>query len=470
MKRIVILVFVVSTAAFGWGSTGHKIINRNAVIHLPPSMQKFIDQQSFLETHSTDPDTRKNTSDTAMFSEQYRHYLDVDNYPNFHSLSRSFDTLVATYGWSRVKNNGTNPWAIVKWMDSLTALLKNGDWNTAYQVAADLGHYVADPHQPLHACENYDGQQTGNSGIHSRYETTMINNFQSQITITKDSVKYIDDVYGFVFAFILKSNSLTDSIFHADTYAKAQSGGSYNTTYYNALWQRLGDMTKAQFQSATIDLADLWYTAWVNAGLLPKPPSEFFVWSPNISFGNVLIGTNEVDSFYIKNPGASRLTIDSVQTTSTLYAITPSSASIASFDSAKFYISFSPVTADEVKDTALFYDNSDGSPHAIALDGNGVLTAVETRPFEPCEFSLSQNYPNPFNPTTQLRFTIASFEMVTLKVYDILGRLVATLVNERKSPGTYDVQFDGSSLPSGVYFYQLQAGKFSSTKKLMLLR
>lgn len=272
MKKYYSIVLLFSIQMmFGWGSTGHKIINKNAINHLPPSMQQFINQQSFLELHSTDPDTRRMGSDTAMFSEQYRHYLDVDEYPNFKQLDRNFSNLVVTYGWTRVKGNGTNPWALVEWMDSLTAQLKRGDWNASYQTAADIGHYVADPHQPLHAAVNYDGKLTGNNGIHSRYESTMLNNFQGQISVTKDSVTYIEDIYGFAFDYILKSNSLIDSIFHADNAAKAVTNGSYSTQYYDILWQRLGDMTKAQIQSATIDLASLWYTAWVNAGLLSMP-------------------------------------------------------------------------------------------------------------------------------------------------------------------------------------------------------
>lgn len=272
LKHSLLFLFA-AQIMFGWGFTGHKIINKNAVKHLPPSMQKFIDQQSFLETHSTDADSRRNNSDTTMFSEQYRHYLDVDDYPNFKNLDRNFSTLVTLYGWSRVKSNGTNPWALVQWMDSLTAQLKRGDSTASYQTAADIGHYCGDPHQPLHAAINYNGQLTGNTGIHSRYETTMLNNFQAQISVTKDSVQYVSDVYGFAFDYIIKSNALVDSILRADNLAKAASGGSYNTLYYNTLWQQLGEMTKAQIQLATVNLASLWYTAWVNAGLLPNPTS-----------------------------------------------------------------------------------------------------------------------------------------------------------------------------------------------------
>lgn len=271
MKFVLVGLMFVGQLLFAWGSTGHKIINKNAVKHLPVSMQKFIDQQSFLEQHSTDPDTRRNSSDTAMFSEQYRHYLDVDDYPNFKQLDRNFSTLVNTYGWKRVKENGTNPWALVQWMDSLTAQLKRGDWNASYQTAADIGHYVGDPHQPLHATVNYNGQLTGNNGIHSRYESTMLNNYQSEFVITKDSVQYVDDIYGFAFNYIIESNALIDSIFRADNAAKTATSGSYSTQYYSLLWQQLGAMTKAQIQTATVNLASLWYTAWVNAGLLAKP-------------------------------------------------------------------------------------------------------------------------------------------------------------------------------------------------------
>jgi hypothetical protein len=98
----------------------------------------------------------------------------------------------------------------------------------------------------------------------------------------------------------------------------------------------------------------------------------------------------------------------------------------------------------------------------------------------PSQFVLEQNYPNPFNPSTKIQFTIVSTQsgsasggnrqLTFVKVYDVLGREVATLVNEVKEPGTYTVQFDGSNLASGVYFYRLQAGTYVETKKLLLLR
>ena len=106
---------------------------------------------------------------------------------------------------------------------------------------------------------------------------------------------------------------------------------------------------------------------------------------------------------------------------------------------------------------------------------DGIVSAVETENNLPLEFALSQNYPNPFNPTTKIKYSIASVEThrdasVQLKVYDVLGREAATLVNETKKPGEYEIEFNAATLPSGVYFYQLKAGEFIQTKKMILLK
>ena len=94
----------------------------------------------------------------------------------------------------------------------------------------------------------------------------------------------------------------------------------------------------------------------------------------------------------------------------------------------------------------------------------------------PTIFSLEQNYPNPFNPFTTIKFSIPqnvgneNFRSVQLKIYDMLGNEIATLVDEQKSPGTYEIKFNGSDYTSGIYFYKLKAGIFSETKKLVLMK
>jgi len=103
--------------------------------------------------------------------------------------------------------------------------------------------------------------------------------------------------------------------------------------------------------------------------------------------------------------------------------------------------------------------------------GDTTVVSIEgVTPNLPTEFSLSQNYPNPFNPTTTIKFTISDLRFTILKVYDVLGNEIATLVNEEKSSGEYEVEFSGKGLPSGVYFYQLRTGGFVDTKKLILIK
>jgi len=88
----------------------------------------------------------------------------------------------------------------------------------------------------------------------------------------------------------------------------------------------------------------------------------------------------------------------------------------------------------------------------------------------PTEYKLYQNYPNPFNPSTNIKYQIVNNRFVTLRIYNILGKEISTLVNEKQFPGVYEVTFDGSNLPSGVYFYQLTAGDYRETKRLVLIK
>jgi Secretion system C-terminal sorting domain len=106
---------------------------------------------------------------------------------------------------------------------------------------------------------------------------------------------------------------------------------------------------------------------------------------------------------------------------------------------------------------------------------NGTTGIERNRKDHPYGFELSQNYPNPFNPTTVISYSIPSgetqnFASVQLKVYDMLGRVAATLVNKEQTPGNYKVQFNGSSLPSGVYLYRLTCNNFTKSKSMILLK
>jgi hypothetical protein len=138
--------------------------------------------------------------------------------------------------------------------------------------------------------------------------------------------------------------------------------------------------------------------------------------------------------------------------------------------------------------TAMVGGNGDNFVGAVWVFTRSGTPVREEAANIPSQFALEQNYPNPFNPSTKIQFTIVSAQsgsasakktadgsggnrqLTTLKVYDVLGREVATLVNEVKEPGTYTVEFNASSLASGVYFYRLTAGSYVATQKMILMR
>ncbi|HAX48547.1 MAG TPA: hypothetical protein DCX92_06140 [Bacteroidetes bacterium] len=103
------------------------------------------------------------------------------------------------------------------------------------------------------------------------------------------------------------------------------------------------------------------------------------------------------------------------------------------------------------------------NPGALLSNGNNGSSLPEN-------YSLEQNYPNPFNPSTGIKFSIPKSNNVTLKVYDLTGRVVASLVNEYKPAGSYEVTFDASALSSGVYYYSISSGEFTETRKMVLVK
>ena len=117
-----------------------------------------------------------------------------------------------------------------------------------------------------------------------------------------------------------------------------------------------------------------------------------------------------------------------------------------------------------------FSHAGDKYSNMIALYTNFTTDVDDESNSLPSEFVLSQNFPNPFNPSTNIQYAVGSKQFVSLKVYDILGKEIATLVNEEKTSGNYKVTFDASSQPSGIYFYQLKAGNFIETRKMVLLK
>ena len=243
-----------------WGWDTHRFINEHAVDYLPPEMAFFKTHQDFLTEHAPDPDKTKNRPG-------YWHYIDIDNYPEFFSgtLPTDMTKLIGLYDAKTVTDNGIVPWAIGYEIDSAQTLMSDGQWDMSWQALADLGHYVADSHQPLHLTANYNGQLTGQTGIHSRYETQMINPHLENFPLPEGTAKYWENVNDSVFQYIQTYFSGVTQIMAADSDATA-ADPSQDSAYYAIMWEQLDSLTVKAVDQAILDLASIWYTTWVNAG------------------------------------------------------------------------------------------------------------------------------------------------------------------------------------------------------------
>jgi|GEM_PF-238451 len=261
---LLILLHLANAQDAKWGWVMHRYINAEAVDHLPANMSFFKDQQDYLSTHSVDPDQDDFPG--------YYHYIDIDNYPEFFqgTLPHDWDAMVSKYGESVVIDNGTVPWVIDEWINMLSALMSSGDWDNAWQVAAELGHYVADSHQALHLTRNYNGQYTGNYGIHSRYETQLFYSYLDSVPDFKATGVYWENVLDSVFQYIDDIYPYVDSIMIADDLATSQDP-EYHSEYYDIMWSELKTVSIDAIHKSIINLASIWVTAWGNAGR-PLPP------------------------------------------------------------------------------------------------------------------------------------------------------------------------------------------------------
>jgi hypothetical protein len=249
-----------------WGSKGHRIINRESADNYPQSLSFLKPAWTNIVTlNASEADYRKDTDP----NEAPKHYIDIDNYPEFlqtGEISQSFDSVVALHGYAFVIDQGILPWATIIAFDSLKACFERYDWSKAALFAADLGHYIGDGHMPLHITRNYNGQYTGQTGIHSRYETQMVSRYESQLVFPADSAYYINNVSDFVFSYIYTNYAYVDSVLIADAEAHEAAGNVTSDAYYQALWTKSGPFTIGLLRQASYSLADLIYTAWVNAG------------------------------------------------------------------------------------------------------------------------------------------------------------------------------------------------------------
>jgi hypothetical protein len=195
-----------------------------------------------------------------------------------------------------------------------------------------------------------------------------------------------------------------------------------------------------------------------------------------IEFGSVNNGDAEKLSFEVENQGSAQLEVGvylsdnangvfSILEGAGESVLDPSETMVVS-------VEFTPDDEGDFKGLIEIKHSAENeaNPVEVALSGGGMLTSSDDLAGLPTEFSLEQNYPNPFNPVTQISYQLPEQTDVTLRVYNVLGQYVATLVNTTQSPGEYSVSFDASDLSSGTYIYRLEAGNYVETNTMTLLK
>ena len=220
--------------------------------------------------------------------------------------------------------------------------------------------------------------------------------------------------------------------------------------------------------------AGVTYGAPVVIGSLPSRDEYWF------DAQHYIFGSGGVDLIYYSDTlqaGAPTNATDRMYYTSAAITTPGTFAASTQFSehapgwSANGYIPFLVEYYDVNGDAAAFWIGQDGANKRLYMDRLSAITGVSSTGNEiPEKFNLGQNYPNPFNPVTNINFSLPKSGLVTLKIFDVMGREVATLVNKDINAGSYTVDFDASRLSSGVYFYRLTAGEFTDTKKLMLIK
>lgn len=295
----VLLIVGLPAAAFAWAGVQHVQIGRAAGRNVPADMAAFREFSRPMAFPSIFPDLWR-LSDPA---EGPRHYFEPDRLPdgfNLFDLSPNrldaFETQIA----ERPDMIGIAPWTIMDLMDDMTESMRTNDWLWAARCGAALSHYLADLHMPLHCTRNYNGQETGQHGVHSRLESDMTKAFFRYENLVPPPAVYLDNPFLAVLGWTAESLAVVPAILRADLIATRAAGGRTDTEpYYLKLWELTGDIVTERLSSAAGNLSSIWYTAWVNAGRPPIP--EAFDELPAFSvFSGVGIDPPEIDGQHVR--------------------------------------------------------------------------------------------------------------------------------------------------------------------------
>ena len=283
MRKILLAVILLLLYhnSFCWGFYAHRKINYFAVFLLPPEMMVLYKPHiDFLEEHAVDPDKRR----YAIAEEGPRHFIDIDHYGSFpyDSLPRKWNDAVARYSEDTLRAYGIVPWWLQIMLYRLTDAFKEKSQSKILKLSAEIGHYVADSHVPLHATTNHNGQYTDQKGIHGFWESRI-----PELLAEKEwdffigKAEFLKNPADFIWARVLESGAAADTVlkfekqlslsFSSDQrYSFEERNGvtvrQYSSAYTRAYNDVLRGMVERRMRQSIFAVASFWYTAWVNAG------------------------------------------------------------------------------------------------------------------------------------------------------------------------------------------------------------
>lgn len=275
------LILVATTLpAYAWGFWAHKRINRLAVFTLPPEMLVLYKTHlDYLTERAVGPDERR----YAVEGEAPRHFIDIDHYGEFpfENVPRRWDEAVELLSEDTLEAYGILPYQLPREFFKLKEAFEEGNLDRILRYSADIGHYIGDAHVPLHTTENYNGQMTGQKGIHGFWESRLPELFGMEYDFFVGRCYYIDDVLQEGWDAVLESHLALDSVltferqlhtsFSPDKkYGYESRNGitvrAYSRPYSAAYHHKLDGMVERRMRKAIRRIGAYWYTAWQAAG------------------------------------------------------------------------------------------------------------------------------------------------------------------------------------------------------------
>jgi len=283
MKKTLFLLtgILLVERVFCWGFFAHQRINYYAVFLLPPEMMLLYKPNIyFISEHAVDPDKRR----YIIESEAPHHFIDIDHYGfyPYAELPHDWKKAEEKFSADSLLHYGIVPWWILIEKERLTLAFKEKDRDAILKLSADIGHYIADAHVPLHASSNHNGQLTGQQGIHGFWESRIPELLaEKEWDFLIGKADYIKEPANFIWTRILESASAADTVLseekklseqHTESYKfgfeerKGKLVHQYSAAYAIEYDKMLNHMIERRMRQSIYAVASFWYTAWVDAG------------------------------------------------------------------------------------------------------------------------------------------------------------------------------------------------------------